>query len=161
MKLFILGSGRHGKDTVAEIIKEGYGLTFQSSSLFCAEHVVRPWLESKGIFYNSLEECYEDRFSHRMDWYNAIRDYNSSDLSRLSRGIFDKYDMYVGIRDRDEFLAAENLADLSIWVDASERISEVDPTCKILRTDADVVIDNNTSKEDLEKRVRRLFDSIL
>ncbi len=161
MRLFIIGHGRHGKDTVAAILKKHYELTFESSSLICAEHVVRPWLAEKGLVYNSLEECYADRSNQRMEWYNAITDYNTPDLSRLSRQIFSKHDLYVGIRNRDEFLASEYLVNFSIWVDAFERIPQEDPTCKILRADADVIIDNNGSQQELEKRVLRLFNSLL
>ena len=96
-----------------------------------------------------------------LTWNNAIKAFNTPDLSRLSRGIFDKYDMYVGIRDREEFLAAKHLADLSIWVDASERVTQEDPTIKIFRTDADVIIDNNTSEEDLRVRLKALFDLLI
>ncbi len=161
MRLFIMGHGRHGKDTVADILKKHYGFTFQSSSLFAAEQVVRPWLKERGLVYNSPEECYADRANQRMEWYNAITDYNTPDLSRLSKSIFDKYDMCVGIRNRDEFLASEHLANFSIWVDASDRVHQADPSCKVLRTDADVIIDNNNSQQELEKRVLRLFNFLL
>ena len=158
MKLFIVGHGRHGKDTVAEFIQKNYGLTFESSSMFCAEHVVTPWLEKMGITYDSLEECYEDRANHRQDWYEAIRSYNKEDESRLSRAIFAKYDMYVGIRSRVEFLESRHLSDLSIWVESSKRYSGIDPTCKILQRDCDIMIDNNGMIPDLEEKLTRFFD---
>jgi len=157
MKLFVIGQGRHGKDTAAEIIQEQYGLSFESSSMFCAEHVVTPWLEKLGITYDSLAECYADRLNHRMDWYNAIRAYNEGDESRLSAAIFDKYDMYVGIRSRIEFLASRSRSDLSIWVDARERVPQLDPSCKILPTDCDIIIDNNGTEEELRYKLTRLF----
>jgi hypothetical protein len=159
-KIFVIGHGRHGKDTVGEIIQEICGLTFESSSMFCAEHVVTPWLEKLGITYNSLDECYEDRVNHRMEWYNAIRDFNKDDESKLSAAIFNKYDMYVGIRSRVEFLASRHLSDLSIWVEASERKPQVDPTCKILATDCDIIIDNNGTKEELREKMVRLLNLI-
>ncbi len=161
MKLFIIGHGRHGKDTVGEIVKKQYGLTFESSSFFCAEKVVRPWLEKhRGITYSSLDLCYEDRLNYRMEWYTAIKEYNTPDLSRLSRTIFDKHDMYVGIRDREEFLTSKKFSDLAIWVDASERVDFVDPTCKILKSDCDVIVENNQTEKELEEKVHRLFDLI-
>jgi hypothetical protein len=160
VKLFIVGQGRHGKDTVAEFVRTAYGLTFESSSMFCAEHVVTPWLEKMGITYDSLEECYEDRVNHRMDWYEAIRSYNKEDESKLSRAIFAKYDMYVGIRSRIEFLEARHFSDLSIWVEASERWPAVDPSCKIQRGDCDVIVDNNGTIEELYGRLTRLFDQL-
>jgi hypothetical protein len=160
VKLFIVGQGRHGKDTVAEFVQKAYGLTFESSSMFCAEHVVTPWLEKMGITYDSLEECYEDRVNHRMDWYEAIRSYNKEDESKLSRAIFAKYDMYVGIRSRVEFLEARHFSDLSVWVEAADRWPAVDPSCKILKEDCDVIVDNNGTIEELYGRLTRLFDQL-
>ncbi len=159
-KIFVIGHGRHGKDTVGEIIQEICGLTFESSSMFCAEHVVIPWLKKLGITYDSLDECYADRANHRVQWYEAIRDYNKDNEARLASAIFDKYDMYVGIRSRVEFLAARSLSDLSIWVEASERVPQVDPTCKILSTDCDIIIDNNGTEEDLRGKMVRLLKLI-
>ena len=128
--------------------------------MFCAEHVVTPWLENLGITYDSLEECYEDRVNHRMAWYDSIRAYNDGDESRLSSAIFSQYDMYVGIRSRVEFLASRHLCDLSIWVDAATRIPQVDPSCKILASDCDIIIDNNGTEDELKDKLTRLFDLI-
>jgi hypothetical protein len=161
MKIFVIGHGRHGKDTVGEVIRDMTGLTFESSSMFCAEHVVTPWLEKLGITYDSLEECYEDRVNHRVEWYNAIRAFNENDESKLSAAIFSDYDMYVGIRSRVEFLASKHLSDLAIWVEAAERVPQVDPTCKILAADCDIIIDNNGTEEELIERTERLFGLIL
>jgi hypothetical protein len=129
--------------------------------MFCAEHVVTPWLEKLGITYNSLEECYDDRINHRVEWYNAIRSFNQGDEARLSAAIFAEYDMYVGIRSRVEFLAAKHLSDLSIWVEAGQRVPQVDPTCKILATDCDIILDNNGTKRELVEKTERLFALIL
>ena len=63
-KLLIIGHGRHGKDTVCEILKESYGFNFRSSSDFCAEKLVYPLL--KDLYnYNSYQEAYADRHNHR------------------------------------------------------------------------------------------------
>jgi hypothetical protein len=153
MKLFICGHGRHGKDTVAEIIRDEFGLKFESSSMFCAEEIVRPFLDKKGITYTTNEARYNDRHNHREDWYQAILEYTSKDRTRLAEAIFDKFDIYVGIRDRDEFRESKHLSDLSIWVDASKRIDFVDPTCKIVESDCDVTIYNNGSLKDLRSVV--------
>ncbi len=161
MKLFIIGHGRHGKDTAAEFIEAKCGLTFESSSMFCAEKVVRPWLKKHlSLTYDTLDECYADRHNYRVEWYTAIKEYNTPDRSRLARAIFAEYDMYVGIRDRDEFLAAKQFSDLSIWVDAAERKDYVDPTCKVLRSDCDIIMENNDTEEDLKEKVNRLFHII-
>ena len=36
-KVLVLGYGRHGKDTVCEMLEQDYGFQFTSSSMFCAE----------------------------------------------------------------------------------------------------------------------------
>lgn len=154
MKLFVVGHGRHGKDTVAKILREELGLSFMSSSLFVAMKAVWPKI---GGDYESIEECYEDRHSRRSEWYDAIEEYNAKDPARLSRELFEVHDMYVGLRARREFVAARDLADLAIWVDASKRKPpEPKSSMTILRDDCDIVIDNNGTEEELRTRVVRL-----
>ena len=111
-----------------------------------------------GVTYDSLEDCYADRHNHRMAWYEAIMAFNEDDPSRLSRAIFSTYEMYVGIRSRTEFLAARDFADLAIWVDGFERHPEPDPTCKILKSDCDIVLDNNGTLEEQGYKLTRLFN---
>lgn len=160
LKLFICGHGRHGKDTVAEILRDMYDYVFESSSMFCAEKIVKPYLDAKGIIYETNEARYADRHNHREDWYQAILQYTSKDRTRLSRNIFKEYDIYVGIRDRDEFLESKHLSDLAIWVDASDRVDYIDPTCKIRREDCDLVVKNNGSLKDLKETVSLLVEGI-
>jgi hypothetical protein len=161
LKVMIVGHGRHGKDTVAQILADELGLTFCSSSYFCAKAFIYDAL--KNVFgYRSIAECYEDRnTSQRMRdlWHTLICAYNRDDPARLSREILSEHDIYVGIRSDEEFAEAEleGLFDLSIWVDASERLQlEDESSFEIERSDCDIVIDNNYSEEDLIRRVTRL-----
>lgn len=157
MRLFVVGPGRHGKDTVAQMIKGRLGLDFASSSEFVAKKACRPWLkEVYGIEYDTLEECYADRINHRAKWREAIENYCGDDLQRMSREIFQEHDVYVGIRRRKEFLASKHLANISVWVDASERIKEQDESLDILESDCDVTVTNNGGLEELKLKVRLL-----
>ena len=157
MKIFIVGPGRHGKDTVALMIQANLGLTFTSSSLFVAERACRPWLaEQYGIEYETLQECYADRVNHRLKWREAIEDYCGDDLQRMSRELFAEFDLYVGIRRREEFLASRRLADISIWVDASDRVPTKDVSLDILPDDCTIAIANNGSLADLSCKVNQL-----
>jgi ribose 1,5-bisphosphokinase PhnN len=57
MKLFICGPARHGKDTVAAVLRENYGLTHESSSHFCMRVFLREALEARyGLVYDSEED---------------------------------------------------------------------------------------------------------
>lgn len=120
-KLLILGWARHGKDTVAEMLRDHYGYKFQSSSHAAAELVCRPAMAALGITYDSLEQCYEDRVNHRATWYEAIKAYNHPDPARLAKEILKLGDMYVGMRSAHEYAVARDLFDLVVWVDASGR----------------------------------------
>jgi hypothetical protein len=120
-KLLILGFARHGKDTVAEILRDIFGYNFTSSSMFCAEKVCRPYLAARGVTYDSLEECYEDRVNHRADWYDAIAEFNSLDRTALAKGILEIGDIYVGMRNAREYVVAKELFDEVWWVDALGR----------------------------------------
>ena len=75
MKLLILGNARHGKDTLAELFNEHFGLTFMSSSQASADFFLYDQLKDK-YGYTSPEECFNDRVNHRDEWYLAICDYN-------------------------------------------------------------------------------------
>lgn len=119
-KLLILGHARHGKDTVAELMRDRHGVSFRGSSLFLTESCVRPHLATKGIHYGSTEECYADRVNHRSAWRHAIVEYNSNP-QRLAREILAEADAYVGMRSAREYAATKDLFDQIFWVDASDR----------------------------------------
>jgi hypothetical protein len=154
VKLFVLGHGRHGKDTVAKILHAHYGLTFRSSSEFVMVRAVWPFI---GRDYGTPAECFADRHNRRREWFDLISAYNRDDPARLARELFSEYDMYVGLRNCREFLAARELADLAIWVDASKRhLLEPADSMTVRSGDCDVIIDNNGTEEALERRVMRL-----
>lgn len=157
-RLVITGHGRHGKDTVCELLKDRYGFRFISSSLFVAETVVYPALKDR-YGYASVEDCYADRHAHRQEWYDLISAYNTPDGARLGRELFSHYDIYCGIRNRRELdaIKQEELCDLVVWVDASHRLPpEPGTSISVGRDQADYVLDNNGSLEDLECEVDRL-----
>ncbi len=71
LKLLVIGHGRHGKDTVCEMLRDEYNYNFISSSQFCADHFIYNDLKDK-YGYTTAEECYADRHNRRADWYNMI-----------------------------------------------------------------------------------------
>ena len=131
------------------------GLSAVSSSLFACSRVVVPYLRDRGVAYRDDLECYERRHERREQWYRAIRDYNRDDKSRLAASIFGEHDIYVGIRDREEYLASRGLAIVSFWIDSGRRVSYRDPTCGVTRDMCDVVVDNNGTIGDLERQAKR------
>lgn len=116
-KILVLGHMRHGKDTVAQMISNETGLTFESSSMNAAKIFIYDELKQK-YNYQSFEECYEDRLNHRKEWHDLICDYNKEDKARLAKNILSINDMYVGMRSNEEIMACkeQGLFDLVIGV---------------------------------------------
>jgi dephospho-CoA kinase len=157
-KLLIIGHGRHGKDTFAEILRDNYGLKFISSSQAAADIFIYDELKEE-FGYKTSEECYADRSNHRALWYDLICEYNWSDRARLAKGILEKADCYVGMRDRGEIeeCMKQGLFDLIVWVDASERLPlEPADSFNIDKSCADIIVDNNGTEEQFKVRVMRL-----
>lgn len=162
-KLLIIGHGRHGKDTVCEILKNSYGFSFRSSSEFCAEKFIYERLKDK-YGYKSFVDCYKDRHNRRSEWYDMIHDYCSKDHARLGREIFQENDIYCGLRNKAEFHAMRNTGvfDYAIWVDRSDHLPLEHSSSMTLETwMADYVIDNNGSLEDLKRNTTALIDRLL
>lgn len=157
-KLLVAGHGRHGKDTVCEILKEEYGFKFESSSAFCARKFIYDELKDK-YAYSSYEECYADRHNHRAEWYDMIHAYCKEDHGRLGREIFAEYDIYCGLRNKAEFHAMRNTGvfDYCIWVDRSDYLpTEARTSMSLEIWMADYVIDNNGELNLLRKNVKDL-----
>jgi hypothetical protein len=153
--IVIVGHGRHGKDTVAEILRDKIGLPFQSSSEACSELFIFDTLRDK-YGYKTSAECYSDRHNHRKEWFNLICEFNSEDPTKLGRAMFKRNRIYVGIRNRNELLALRNagLVDHVVWVDASDRLPpESNESMTITPFDADHIIDNNNMESVLPKQV--------
>lgn len=161
-KILLVGHGRHGKDTVADILDKDYGLSFQSSSMFCAEHVVFPVL--KDLYnYSTVDQCFNDRHQHRTEWFQLISEYCSEDAARLGKNIFNVSDVYCGLRNKREFHSLRNqkVFDFSIWVDRSDHLPPEDKSSNNIEPwMADYIVDNNGSLTDLRKNVHDLMDNL-
>lgn len=162
LKLLVIGHGRHGKDTVCEILRDKYGYSFESSSRFCSKLFIYDMLKDK-YGYSNEEQCYTDRHSHRAEWYDAICDFNVPDAARLGREIFKAHDIYCGLRNKREFFAMQNTGvfDKSIWVDRSNHLPpESKNSMSLEQWMADYTIDNNGSLEELEFNISQLINHI-
>ncbi len=158
MKLLILGNARHGKDTLAELFQEYFGITFMSSSQASSDFFLYDQLKDK-YGYQSPEDCFNDRVNHREEWYLAICDYNKDNRARLAQDILSTSDCYVGMRDKAEFdeCVKQNLFDLIIWVDASKRLPlEPGTSFNINMSDADIVMENNGTFEEFVEKAKRI-----
>ena len=162
IKLCIVGSARWGKDSFAEILRDEFGMTFESSSQAASDIFLYDLMKEK-YGYETSEECFEDRHNHRQEWYEAIKEYNKDDKARLAKGIVERTGCYVGMRDREEIKECikQGLFDLIVWVDASDRLPEEPATSfNIDRSCADIIIENNGTYEEFYEKVLRFGNTI-
>jgi len=162
-KLLVIGHGRHGKDTVCEILSEKYNFNFVSSSQFCSRKFIFDYLKDQ-YGYTTEEECYNDRHNHRQEWYRSISEYCQDDPSRLGKEIFAEYDIYCGLRNKSEFFSMKNqqVFDYVIWVDRSDHLPLEDKASMTLEIwMSNYVIDNNGSLKDLERNIDHLVPTLL
>lgn len=163
-KILIIGHGRHGKDTVAEILRDTMGYKFTSSSEFVGRRCVWPQMQKNLMDheqgYESFEDCYADRHNHRPYWADAISEYNTPDKTRTaSEMISEGFDMYVGMRRLDELEACidKKIFDLIVWVCRSQHLPEEPSTSMELEpVHADWILDNNDDLSHLHREVLRL-----
>lgn len=162
-KILIIGHGRHGKDTLAEIINDHFELTFKSSSQAAAEIFIYDKLKGK-YGYSSPEECFEDRVNHRKEWHDLICEYNKDDKARLAREILKTSDMYVGMRSNDEITAclSEDMFDWIIGIYDPRKPHESPDSFDIdLFAMADFIIPNGSDLIDLELKSITVIHKIL
>lgn len=161
-KLLIIGHARHGKDTVAQMIQDNWGLAFISSSLFVGEEIIWPlWGKER---YPTFDAMFEDRVNYRSTWFDLIAAYNTPDQTKTATTMVARgYDLYVGMRRRAELQACARagIFDKIIWVEASKRHEpEQLNSMELNRHMADRVIDNNGTLKDLEKQLANLQESL-
>lgn len=157
-RLLIIGHARHGKDTLAEKIRDKMGLAFTSSSIFVGEECIWPaWGRER---YESFDEMFEDRVNYRKTWADLISAYNTPDKTRTATTMLNRgYDMYVGMRRMDEFVACkkEGIFDHVIWVDACQRLPlESSESNDMVNSLADLFCDNNGPPEVMDEFVTAL-----
>jgi thymidylate synthase (FAD) len=150
-RLLIIGHARHGKDTFAAMIAALMDLDFTSSSEFVGRECIwETWGKER---YATFQEMFDDRVNYRSTWKNLILAYNTPNLTRTATTMLNQgNDMYVGMRDSDEFQANHDAGtfDKVIWVDAREREPlEPQDSMGLNGNVAHIWIDNNGPETDL------------
>ena len=156
-RILILGPGRHGKDTFAEMIVSYTDLRFLSSSLTAAE-LILPYLQV--VFdFKDAQEAFEKRHEERKLWQYLIATFLGGD--KLTRMILKKADIYVGMRGLKEYEESTYLFDFVVYVDASERVSFRDSTFNIpYDPNKMIYIDNNSDLVDLAVSAMKFVEQL-
>ncbi len=162
MNLLLIGYARSGKDTAAEYLRDEYDISFKSSSIAACEIFLFDKLKDK-YGYTTPEECFNDRQDKRVEWFEAILEYNEGDRARLAKEILKTSDCYVGMRSREEFeeCKRQNIFDLVIWIDGEERVGKEEGSCELNKRDSDIIIDSNEGVDELNEHLDKLFSKLI
>jgi hypothetical protein len=159
-KILVLGHARHGKDAFVEIMLNNFAnknLQFKSASIVAAELFIFDSMKEK-LGYVTVEDCYNDRVNHRPTWHQLINNYNAlakeTEEPSLTEQLMEVSDFYVGMRDCNDYFDSIDLFDICVWIDASERLPvESIKSNKLLKSYADIIIENNNTLEEFEQKV--------
>ena len=159
MNFLILGYGRHGKDTVSELLRDVHGYEFADNSMVVAEAIYEQ------LGYEDAQACYDDRHNgdNRQRWYKAIQELNAEDKNTYTKMVYAKSQVRCGLRDIEEFTAAKEakLFDVCIWVDRSDvEPTEDESSCTVTPELADYVLDNNGDLKALKKNLEQTIFQI-
>lgn len=159
--ILIIAHARFGKDTMAEVLRDEFGLSFLSSSEAALDTFLFKVLNDKyQLGYKTRLEAFEDRVNHRPIWKDEISAYNDPDPHKLARHIMSTNDIYVGMRDPKEI--SRDIFDIVVWVDASKRLPPEPSTSMLMTEDhADVSIDNNGTLEEFKENIRKFAKDYL
>lgn len=166
MRLFIAGDPESGKDALGLAIEKLFKMPACSSSLAAMPHVygMSPELKLK---YPDARAAWEDRRTpeNRVLWHDYIVKLNTPNLTTLGRILLEDHDVYVGIRNPDEFEACKKagLCDLSIWVTSDIRGSKESAKSNGMSPHmCDMEFRNNCETlGELETKVQRVFGRML
>lgn len=159
MKILIIGHARHGKDTLAEMLRDRYGLRFKSSSLAAAEIFIFEELKDK-YGYETFEECFADRVNHRAEWHDLICDFNKYDKTELAKHILENNEVYVGMRSNEEVECCldDGLFDLVVGVfDPRKPLEHSDSFNIDIWEKSDLIIPNAGTLEEFGYKVDDIF----
>lgn len=157
-KILLIGHAQHGKDTAAEMLREMYGLEFESSSIAASKIFLYDALKEK-YGYTSPEECFQDRVNHRSEWYDLICEFNKNDKARLAKEILKTSNVYVGMRDNQEIEECLKQGIFSYVIGIYNPNKPLEPETSFnidMWGKSDIIISNSGTLDDLKNKLSKL-----
>lgn len=158
-KILVVGHSRHGKDTVADILSEVYGLKGISGSRWMLEAGHMDDLATE-LGYTDRGRFYTDRHLHRKAWFDRINKTIQTSPAAIARGVFRQHDVYTGIRTSEEYEAVQAIVrpDMVLWVDRSTVLPPEPSDSNELQWDPSMLtVWNGGTIEQLRDEVIRLM----
>jgi hypothetical protein len=130
------GHGRAGKDTAGRILWRKTPLVYSGSLSWAG----LPYMAK--VLNMCEQDAWDSRHTHRQRWKSELDRFRMDDPTRLIRMSLEKGNIVVGIRAKEELVAAKNLGllDFAVWVHRAG-VPE-DPTVTYTWRDCDITLFN-------------------
>ncbi len=150
MKLLILGYSGSGKTTAAQALAEILGCGYANTS----DRLIEDYATEHGLDVQSVKL---NKAKLRNELFDFGRAKQAKDALYPQSEQLKRYSILTGLRNPNEIEAARehSLYDLIIWI-KNDRCSK-DATDRLIEDDADVIVPNNGSIEELKQRLHRLI----
>lgn len=154
-RLMIMGHGRHGKDTVCELLEEMYGFRWVSSSWKCAEKVIGSILQDDNVAKEFLDSLQEDKRAEMIQqrqtyWDEWNRYYSTTRVSGPPMGFVD-------------WLFESRASYRELWYLGIKWYNMEDPTklCREIMSEADVYCGIRDARELTAIKNSGLLDTVI
>lgn len=151
-KILICGKARAGKSTFAAMLAERLGISWAETS----DVLIELLTEREGVSKNEVlnrKEVWRPKLVQIGQELCERRQYPYKILEEKG------FQLLVGIRTSEEFLAANNENTLSIWVDRES--GTVPDNVQVQPSDCSVVIPNRSSLKNLEILADEVKETVL
>jgi len=152
-KVLVIGYSQGGKSTVAGIVADILNEKHISASTI----IIGDYSERYGISIETIR-AHKEQYRSSLFWYGRYQQ-EIDHAYPASKAIKCGYHVVDGVRNKDELAAVRELFDLVIWVDrpgyAGNATDNLEPD------DADVIIVNDGSVDDLRSKVSKTLDDCL
>lgn len=158
-RILIIGNAKEGKNKVAHIINETYGIKYLSRSKAALKFVYE--ILKDILEYKDEKECYLKRIEDNDYWEYIIDKYNNKDKARFTKEMLMDCQCRVGMTDIKEFMACRGLFDIIVWVHSCRK----DKSMNIKYTDIEeyvtLTLNGDASYKDLQNETITKFKSYL
>lgn len=141
MNVLVLGYSKSGKTTAAEMVAEMIGSNPPKN---CSDYIIEDFCDTNDLDPNFVKEN-KDEFRKRLLEF-GISKQNINPAYPVDKALTET-DVVTGVRTPENLKASRPMFDIVLWIDR-ENVPK-GKTDKISKDDADVVIDNNGSFDQL------------
>lgn len=133
-RLMILGHGRSGKDTIAQMFANALGYHYGGSTSLGVKPIIT-YSITQSLDPVVNDQCYDDRHTYRQYWFDACNMLRRIDPLIIIKCQLAIGDFMLGNRSKEEFINGLDYWRPTSVIWMARRVAPVDPTLEFTRSD--------------------------